>query len=232
MRPADLRARRQALRLSQAGLGQALGVARNTVAAGNAASWRSATPSWSRWPWIALKLRRSAPRAGCIQGPSTQQPASRAQYIRRTRRGACRALPPHGNGPTADSDWDRWRGHDARGHSTRARGQARLSRRRRVCRPRAAVRPRLACSDSRCDAGGMRRSNAIRHRDSCSDPLGRRRILLVLDNGEHLLEECGRSYTGSRAGVCVLMVNLGRSSSARIRRPSTSSMPNQSMMIS
>ncbi len=171
MRPADLRARRQALRLTQAGLGQALGVARNTVAAGNAASWRSATPSWSRWPWIALKLRRSAPRAGCIQGavnPTTRQPSS--QYIRRTRRGACRALPPHGNGPTADSDWDRWRGHDARGHSTRARGQARLSRRRRVCRPRAAVRPRLACSDSRCDAGGMRRSNAIRHRDSCSDP--------------------------------------------------------------
>ena len=32
MRPADIRGRRQALRLSQAGLGRALGVARNTVA--------------------------------------------------------------------------------------------------------------------------------------------------------------------------------------------------------
>jgi transcriptional regulator with XRE-family HTH domain len=132
MDPADLLGRRKALRMSQAELGRALGVARNTLA-----RWERGELEMRHAELIALALDRlEAEESSATVGiQPTNLPAELSTFVG-ARRGARWTLPTPENKPAANTHRDRRRRQDAPGHSTRARGYARLSRRRLVCRSR------------------------------------------------------------------------------------------------
>src|SRR6266536_566593 len=145
-------------------------------------------------------------RAGRLARGQTAQPAARGHQLRRAGAGARPGAPAAAAHPAAHPDRPGRGGQDAAGPADRPR-RSRDDAGRRVAGRPGPGRDRHLVADTVAVAMGLPPAAGRDPLRALTLQLSRRRLLLILDNCEHLLPECARVASALRArcpGVSVL----------------------------